>query len=218
MKHVKIKICGITEKEIALLCAEQKVDFLGLHQIKYPLTEEKKALFSKIKEKVPQIKLVLVTQEVDQDNLLEMCLACDWDYIQLHFDIKAGDIAKLRSNLIKNSSKAGIISVVALNDLEKYDIAELSKFSDFLLFDSSIHGGTGTLSSEEVLKKASVSAKGTDFFIAGGLNVDNVAKVIKICHPYGVDVQSGVEFPNIKYKKDPERIRSFVGAVRSCYK
>lgn len=91
----------------------------------------------------------------------------------------------------------------------------LGEISDFLLFDSSIRGGTGKTSSIEALKKIPQIAQKNKFFIAGGLNSENVANIISMCKPYAVDVQSGVEFsiPELKHKKDPKRIAAFVNAV-----
>jgi phosphoribosylanthranilate isomerase len=48
--------------------------------------------------------------------------------------------------------------------------------------------------------------------IAGGLNIDNVGEAMKILEPWGVDVVSGVEA--MPGKKDPEKVRAFVNAVR----
>jgi phosphoribosylanthranilate isomerase len=48
--------------------------------------------------------------------------------------------------------------------------------------------------------------------ICGGLNADNVSEAIGILRPWGVDVVSGVEArPG---RKDPEKVRAFVNAVR----
>jgi phosphoribosylanthranilate isomerase len=50
--------------------------------------------------------------------------------------------------------------------------------------------------------------------IAGGLTVENVNEAIKTLRPWGVDVASGVEArPG---KKDPEKVRAFVRAVREA--
>lgn len=216
MKDVKIKICDVREAEIAKYCEQKGVSFLGIHQIKYPLTPEKKELFNRIRSTTNNVNLVLVTQEQDTDKLLKLCSECDWDYIQLHFKISPKDIVDLRKNLKKMSLHAGIISVVDIGDIEKYDMNMLARVSDFLLFDSSIRGGTGIPSSMQALKKIKQIANGKDFFIAGGLNDKNVLDTIKTCEPYAVDVQSGVEFlePELKHKKDPRRINSFVNAVK----
>jgi phosphoribosylanthranilate isomerase len=52
--------------------------------------------------------------------------------------------------------------------------------------------------------------------VAGGLNSSNVTEAIHTLQPYGVDVVSGVEArPG---KKDPEKLRAFVQAVREADK
>ena len=49
------------------------------------------------------------------------------------------------------------------------------------------------------------------FFLAGGLNPQNVSEAIRQLHPYAVDVSSGIETDG---SKDKEKIAAFAAAVR----
>jgi len=50
--------------------------------------------------------------------------------------------------------------------------------------------------------------------IAGGLDPENVAQVIREVHPYAVDVSSGVE--SKPGRKDPQKLRDFIACVREA--
>jgi len=85
-----------------------------------------------------------------------------------------------------------------------------------LLIDSEVNGssgGTGSTfdweSTRGVIEFLSLSVP---VIVAGGLNPLNAADAIKTFQPFGLDVSSGVEArPG---KKDPEKVRAFVRAVR----
>ena len=73
-------------------------------------------------------------------------------------------------------------------------------------------GGTGKAFDWNKAKVVLSAIEGFDFVIAGGLTAENVADAVRILRPFGVDVVSGVEArPG---KKDPEKVRAFVRAVR----
>jgi phosphoribosylanthranilate isomerase len=75
-------------------------------------------------------------------------------------------------------------------------------------------GGTGkTFDWKRAMPIAeSIRQAGVKLVMAGGLTPENVGDAIGTLHPWGVDVASGVEArPG---KKDPEKVRAFVRAVR----
>ena len=85
-----------------------------------------------------------------------------------------------------------------------------------IMLDSSTsdqRGGTGrAFDWRETQPWVSVMTQLHPVVLAGGLKPDNVSKALAILKPWGVDVASGVEArPG---KKDPEKVRAFVRAVR----
>lgn len=73
------------------------------------------------------------------------------------------------------------------------------------------YGGTGRTIDWKLARKAALQG---ELILAGGLNPDNVADAIRMVHPYGVDVCSGVESkPGVK---DLERVELFIRSVRAA--
>ena len=93
-----------------------------------------------------------------------------------------------------------------------------SKDAHAFLLDNSIgkiHGGTGKCFDWNILKndanlKDLIITK--PYFIAGGLNSNNIIELINKYNPYGVDVSSGVE--SSIGKKDHQLMKKFIENVR----
>ena len=51
------------------------------------------------------------------------------------------------------------------------------------------------------------------FLLAGGLTPENIPDAIRLLHPYGLDISSGVETDT---QQDPEKIRAAVAAARKA--
>jgi len=75
-------------------------------------------------------------------------------------------------------------------------------------------GGTGEKFDWELASgiRDVMNRNGVRMIVAGGLKPENVSEAIEILQPWGVDVVSGVE--ERPGKKDPEKVRAFVKAVR----
>ncbi len=90
-------------------------------------------------------------------------------------------------------------------------------FQDTFLLDSGNlrqPGGTGNAFDwgKAAPFARAVQQGGVKLIVAGGLTAENVGEAIDTLNPWGVDVASGVEArPG---KKDPEKVRAFVRAVR----
>jgi phosphoribosylanthranilate isomerase len=90
-----------------------------------------------------------------------------------------------------------------------------NSFDTFLLDSSTAQhpGGTGNAFDwERISPLVEIMKKSAKVVVAGGLTPDNVAVAMRILHPWGVDVSSGVEVT--PGKKDAGKVRAFVQAVR----
>jgi phosphoribosylanthranilate isomerase len=70
------------------------------------------------------------------------------------------------------------------------------------------YGGTGNAAPWQLLAEFD---PGVPVILAGGLTPDNVAEAIRIVHPFGVDVASGVE--SEPGSKDVDKVSRFIKAV-----
>jgi phosphoribosylanthranilate isomerase len=99
------------------------------------------------------------------------------------------------------------------------DLAALPGYAavaDRILFDARAPkeatrpGGLGAVFDWHVLENLDLKLP---FMVSGGLDAGNVAEAVRVTRAGGVDVSSGVErAPGVR---DPEMIRSFVGAARA---
>lgn len=213
MVYPKIKICDVRSPEIAAFCYENYVDFIGLHQIFSPIREEKIELFRQIKIASGTMPIVLVTKIDNIDELTHIICNVPFDYVQLHFDTTVGFIMELKNSVRKASNKeVGIISVFQADTCDFSSVQQVGEIADYILFDSHYEGGTGVPISDESISSIVQHCSHLKYFIAGGLNPNNVKSIILKSHPFALDVQSGVE--SEKHVKDMVKIRDFVNAVR----
>jgi phosphoribosylanthranilate isomerase len=212
----KVKICDIRTIEDALLCEKVGVDFIGIHQIEAPLSDSKKELIITINALNPKYKLVLVTKESRFNFLWEMLSFIHWDFVQLHFPSTLDLITKIKYRLKNDGLDTGIITVMEGQNFSEDMVRKRMEYCEHILFDTSFCGGTGKTLPREVLQAIKQKCNSLSYFIAGGLNPQNIAETIKLAQPFSVDVQSGVESTEIRHKKDENKLISFMRTVRQA--
>ena len=223
---VKVKICGITCIDDAMLCIETGVDAIGF-VTEYPIHVPWNLSRKRSRELISKIPPFISTTIVTSGNLSDICeIAINTapNIVQLHGEESISDIEKVVDSL----SSYGIKVIKALSidiDAQKahFEIPNPIEASrslqdtgiDALLLDSrtkTMPAGTGkTINwklAREIKEKISIP-----IILAGGLNHNNVRSAISSVKPYAVDVITGVE--TTPGRKDPHKVKAFINAVKT---
>lgn len=208
---IKVKVCGITRMEDALLANDLGVFALGFIFTESPRQisiENARAIINALPESLLSVgvfideSLSTILSHVEQTRIKA---------VQLHGRESAQFISELKSR----SPETIVIKSIGVNELGLVQNPEEFEDLDYFLFDS-MDSRHHSPSRPLILWKTLTSLRlNTPFFVAGGLNSDNVIEIIKNLRPYGVDVSSGVEHEI--GKKSPEKIRHFVRNAGAAY-
>ncbi len=210
----KIKICGITQVEDAVAAAVAGADFLGLvfAPSKRRIDKEKafqitSAIYTLAKR--PLIAGIFVNLPASEVN--KTARYCSLDYVQISGNADWDYCKYIDFPIIKviHISDGHNMSQI-IDEIEAGYKAEL-KYKPIWLLDTKAgnnFGGTGQTFDWNLAKEV---AAVYPVIIAGGLSADNVGRLIKEVHPWGVDVSTGVETNGVK---DIEKIQSFINTIR----
>ncbi|MDE5648744.1 MAG: phosphoribosylanthranilate isomerase [Oscillospiraceae bacterium] len=203
---MKIKLCGIRRPDDIRYVNEFKPDYVG-----FILSEGFKrsvglGTFCELKSHLDKnIKTVGVFVNEPLEYILKY-YAEELDVIQLHGDETAEYLQEL-----KKMVKCNIWRAVRLKNAE-YIITADNMGADLLLFDSfSVkgYGGTGKTADWNIISRVNIK---TPYFLAGGLNKNNICDAIKTVKPYGIDISGGIETDGFK---DREKIENIMKLIRS---
>jgi phosphoribosylanthranilate isomerase len=136
-------------------------------------------------------------------------------HVQLHGDETPEMVARLDSYVVLKA--IGTDRDTLPKELAMWKAAKLPQLRGLLLEtpNTGVPGGSGIENDWQMIaefQRAGLFAGGPSIIAAGGLNPGNVAKVIHLLNPWGVDVSSGVE--KSFGQKSPEIIRAFVKQVQ----
>ena len=191
----KVKICGLSTKEAVKTAVSAGADYIGFvfAPSKRQVTVEQATDLAKF---IPShIQKVGVFVSPSRAELLEAIEKVGLDLVQVHGQV----VDKLFKNL-----PCGSIQAVQVDG----DGHVPNSQADYLLFDAPVAGSGQTFDWGQL----DTTELSQPFFIAGGLNEDNVARAIQHFSPFAVDVSSGVETDG---QKDHEKIRRFIERVKN---
>lgn len=237
-----IKICGITNLEDALVAVEAGADALGfVFYEKSPRNispEVAREIVAELPEHVERVGVYVA------DFPVGTVMSVGLTALQRHVGILSDSADPKNSvRLTAYSSSKPLKLFLSFPMRFFFDgqeqntelLAQLSQlrrqssqnraiangFLDTLFLDSGTPDKPGGTGNPFDWKRAlpvveEIQHAGWKLVVAGGLAPDNIAEGMSILHPWGVDVSSGVEVrPG---KKDPEKVRAFIKAVREAEK
>lgn len=207
MNRPRIKICGITNLDDALIAVEAGADALGFVFHKPSSRCVGPEIVRRIVASLPPFVLpvgVFVNEEVKK--VRDLMDSCGLALAQLHGDETSAYCGELGRPILKAIRLQSAGSFLAIAEYKGR-----AGVRGFVLdaFSESAYGGTGQVAD---WGWAAEAARSTQVLLAGGLTPGNVRDAILKVRPYGVDVSSGVEAS--PGKKDPVKVKAFIQAVK----
>lgn len=202
----RIKCCGMTRVEDALLAAQCGVDAIGLVFAARSKRRLSVAQAREIRFALPPfVTCVALFMDDTAERVAEVIDAVQPDLLQFHGGESDDWCAQFGRRYMKAVAMGD--GAAALPRLRAYPRAAA------LLLDGHAGGqagGTGRTFDWSLLPRDLVQP----VVLAGGLDARSVGDAIRAVHPWAVDVASGIEStPGIK---DPQRMLQFVAAVRAA--
>lgn len=204
----RVKICGITNLEDAILAVDAGCDALGFIFTESPRRINVKDASFIIKSIPPFVNCVGVFANQSVSFIEDVLRDCPLDTLQFHGEEET-------QTLLYFKPYKSIIKTIHVKD-EIDNIEEVHKYkeSDAFLLDTYLKGrpgGTGKTFNWDVARKFKDLKK--YIILSGGLNVENVDEAIKYVKPYAVDVCSGVE--ETPGKKSKKLLKDFILKVKN---
>jgi len=190
---LKLKICGLTQALQAVEIALLGVDAIGFICVPSSPRYIAPDQISKITQKIAQFPKLLrvgVFANAELNTIQETITISQINTIQLHGQESPEYVKTIKTQF----SDYTLIKALRIKDQASLDQAQIyAPLVDILLLDA-YHpeqlGGTGQAWDWSLLQNF---RPGCEWWLAGGLNPENVSIAIQLTQPNGIDLSSGVE-------------------------
>jgi len=195
-----VKICGTTSLEDAMVAVEAGADAVGfVFYEKSPRFVTAERVREIVKELRGGVETVGVFLNEDPERVAEIAELAGVSAVQLHGSRGAWPV----------TDKKVFVAVPAGELMAS--VGDIPPNASAVFADSS-NGTGGAFDWDEARTRVRAVMQYLPVVVAGGLTPENVGEMMAVLEPWGVDVVSGVELS--PGKKDPEKVRAFVAAVR----
>ncbi len=205
--RTRVKLCGMTSAADIALAVEAGADAVGLILAESSRRLERERFAELVRAVPPFVASVAVLADNDPTDVA-FARECG---VTLQFsgresvdfcEAAAAGNLYLKTHHLAHDGAASRVP----------EPAELDRYPHALwLFDSTVPGARGGTGISFRWENVVALARVRPIVVAGGLTPENVAACVRAVRPYAVDVRSGVESDG---RKDPEKMRAFVRAVR----
>ncbi|AJY68599.1 N-(5'-phosphoribosyl)anthranilate isomerase [Geobacter sulfurreducens] len=196
---VRVKICGITSLEDALVAVEAGADALGFvfhdESPRHVTPEQAAGIIAGLP---PFIQTVGLFVNRPPAFVNDTATRCRLDLVQLHGDEPPEFCDAVERRVIK---------AFRVKDISSLDPIRHYRVAAHLLdaYSPKAYGGTGLTFNWDI---AAAAKEFGPLILAGGLTPDNVREAVETVKPYAVDVSGGVE--SAPGRKDAARVREFI--------
>ena len=200
---VKVKICGITRAQDAMLASDLGASAIGFvfwaRSPRYVDPVEARAIAAQLPADVAPIG-VFVDPSVEEVRR-----------VVAHVGLAAVQLHGAEAPAVYGEWPYRVIKAIGVRGAATVDLVRTVPDNVTVLLDApddEQRGGTGRIVDWSVARAIAARRR---TFLAGGLGPTNVAEAIRVVSPYGLDVSSGVEAE--PGRKDPVRLRDLFDEV-----
>lgn len=201
----RVKICGLTSVDDAVMCVAAGADALGLNFWSGSVRRCDEQVAREISAHLgDQVLLVGVFVDASLEEITRIKQEVGLGCVQLHGDEPPALLAQLLPHAYKALRVRG---PQVADEVARYP-------GEHVLLDAYVKGMPGGTGATFDWALAAQIARARKLTLAGGLVPDNVADAVRAVRPYCVDTASGVESaPGVK---DAELVRRFVENARGA--
>lgn len=210
IEQIKVKVCGLRERENISGVALASPDYMGF--IFYSKSSRYVGDVPNLKLdtlRLNNVKKVGVFVNEEPVKVISICRKNNLDVAQLHGNETPDDCRQIK--------QSGFLVFKAFSIDETFDFNVLKAYvenCDLFLFDTKgrLPGGTGLKFNWQLLDNYQLDIP---FFLSGGITPDDLNSIRQFHHPmlYGVDINSGFELsPALK---DVAKVQQFIKDIRS---